>query len=135
MPSEFELLELQKTSGVLYAIASFLIIFIANWSQTLLLQQQTEGNSIPKNNHPTKITPSQLTLITFFIVIIASSLSLFTARERLRQRQINQASGRDTTSLSPNILTTLGITLSFIGIITSALGAKERVEEEAQITS
>lgn len=134
MLTEFELLQLEKNSGILSAIWSFLIIYVANWSQDILIQQQYYDTNSTEGLYPSTITPSELTLFALAIPIICSAISIYTTRERLRQRRADQASGKDTASLSPNILTNIGAALGLISLITTTLGVKQKVNQEAQIT-
>lgn len=134
MSTELQLLQIEEASGIFYSIASILLIFTSKWSQAISLQQQSNDNTSTNTQDPSSITPAKLTLLVVAVFFLGNALTLYAARERLKQRQVNQALGKDTTSLSPNYFVTAGSIFAVIGSVFLSIGAKQRVDQEAQIT-
>lgn len=96
-------------------------------------QQQTQSNQQGQNNvqHP---TPSELASIAsclgVYTILIYTRVSFI----RLNELYNNIQAGTTNFVLGPNINITVGFLYSVMGNLLRAIGAIQRVEEEAQIT-
>ncbi|QGU96345.1 hypothetical protein GOM49_15695 [Clostridium bovifaecis] len=127
MPSELDLLRIEKLGNLISISATLLLLRAASISTEILILRQ-KGINVKTNP-----TPSELVLVAVKMSVISSLLSVLTSGLRIEQVRRQIQSGVETVSIIPSTLVNVG---AFYGLISNLyfLAASEiLVNREQQI--
>ena len=109
MPSEAQLAQFSKYASSIYIIAAIITIESAN--ETQKPSEDIKGS----NNSSTSLTPEQLIALASKLYLTANIIFFKIAIIRLKKAEQAADSGKDVSSITPNVYTTSGWLLSVLG--------------------
>lgn len=123
MESEYKLAEMEQV-GALLNILAYVLIFISGQQIKKQILLHEEGEETSTN----QITPSQIVALASWIRVIGVLILALVASKRLKDRQKNLFTGKETKPIDGEDNIATGATGALISYIIEAVGAQDRAE-------
>lgn len=127
MFTELRLIQIQRFNYVIFTICALSLTVSASLEYIIII------NRLRKIEVSFNPSPAQITSFIYWILTARNFSAAIVDTLRLYQRKQEIESGKSKKSLIPNIRIFLGSWLLFLGALSIAIGAQERVNQEAEI--